>query len=142
MSQLCEAPSCANPPGGTQCLACNATSCLEHSPAPGKFCNECELLFFSKRDSSASYKTWRICGFLFPWIAFALLAYPLLKNVGFMASGSSMRGFSTGIPLLDMGIVAGILSAIMCGGLGAMAAGKIRRDMVRSKNRNLSQSPV
>ena len=134
MSKNCEEKNCRNPGGGTQCVACHKISCMEHSPTPGKFCNDCELLFFTKRDSSQNYKVARAGGFLIPWIVFALLAYPVLKNVGFMASGTSVRGFSTGIPLLDMAIFAGIFSAMMCGGFGSIASSGIRKEMIRQNN--------
>jgi len=134
MPRACEVRRCDNPRGGTQCAACPTISCMEHSPAPGKFCNACELRFYDIRDSSKSYKTWRAIGFLIPWGVFLLLAYPVLTTFGFInasTSGTNIRGFSTGVPLLDMAIFAGLFSAIMCGGFSSFVAGRIRKEMIR-----------
>jgi len=112
MSQRNKECTCGMPADGLRCDACRQWSCGDHSTQAGRFCVRCEAAYFRYRDSLPSYTAWKHVGFFLPWGIFAILAPLVFAKYGWMAEAGSMRGYSTGVPLLDMAVFTSIFSIL------------------------------
>jgi hypothetical protein len=110
---------CQAPTHGDRCVRCGQPVCIQHLPSEHERCWGCEGTYHDRRSGRGDRLAfWLPFGVV--WLVFAIAA-PTLLSWGFVG-GTSMRSFSTGIPLLDAGILAAL------GSLGLGLAGRWIRD--------------
>lgn len=114
---------CARCPAGlATCPRCTRRLCIEHTPLPGALCLDCEVAYQASRDGIATHG-WFLAGFVLPWILFVATLDAVLAA----RSAGGIRGFSTGIPVLDAVIMAGIAS-VLCGKAAVALRERLHRE--------------
>ena len=95
------------------CARCDRALCLEHVPASDARCPHCEHAFVVRVASGYGRYVAAVLAAL-PMVLYGLAA-PTIATFPLGARG--MRGFSTGVPLIDAFAMAIVFSVVLAGGL-------------------------
>jgi hypothetical protein len=112
--------------------------CDEHVPFAREACAECELRYHEDRER-LSLRAWFGAGFAMPW---ALLTAVSETLPSWSARSGGFRAITTGVPMLDIVIMTGVIAVFAGKAAVAIRSSLHRRAFMRPVSRGAEALPA